>query len=104
MARTPQGLADGTLAAGSNTIFTSVNATFMTNFTLTNTDTDIKTVDVYVDRGTSRIFESKRIPAGVGSLVSIASIGGLTLDTGDILTITSDKAGINYDLSGWVIA
>ena len=103
MAGSHQGIAAGTLAAGSNTVFTATAATTVTSFVLTNTDTNIKAVDIYIDRGTSLIFQSLSIPAGSGNAVNVSNLGGLTLDTGDILTITSDKAGVNYDLSGWVV-
>jgi len=104
MANTPQGLADGTLAVGSNTVFTATAATVITSFIVTNTDANIKALDVYVNRGTSRLLDSKKIPGGIGVAVSMSSALNLTLNSGDIVTVTADKTGVNYDLSGWVIS
>ena len=103
MARTPQSLASGVLSSGTTDIYTAAITSVVTNFTLTNTDTTIKSVDVYIDRGTAQILTSVAIPAGVGKAVTVSNMANLTLDAGDKITLTTTGSAINYDMSGWLI-
>ena len=103
MARVLTGLSDGILSTGVNSIFTASASTVLTNLALTNTDTTIKSVDIYLNRGTSRIFASVSIPAGVGKIVAISQITNVVLDSGDEITITATDGAINYDMSGWAV-
>lgn len=106
MARTPAGLADGLLLAGSNTIFTvpTGDAVTITSLILTNLDSDIKACEIYLNRGTSRLVTIVNIPSGNGKAVRVNILTNTNLDEADIITITADKTNINFDLSGYVIS
>ena len=100
MARTPTNLANGELLSGSNTIFTASKTTVLTALVLTNTASDKVDIDVYLDRGTSRLLHSVTIPANKSKKVTI--IENIALDSTHILKITSSATSVNYDLSSWV--
>lgn len=102
MARTPQSLSDGVLLTGGNVIFTATAATTLTSLVLTNTDSTKKDIDVYLDRGTSRLLHSVTIPASKSLRLTI--IENIVLENTHRLTITSDGGLVNYDLSGWVVS
>lgn len=105
MARTPAGLADGVLLAGTNLVYTTPVLTnvIITSLILTNTDSDIKNCEIYLDRGTSRLIADVNIPAGAGKAVRVNLLQGTNLDPTDTLSITADKTNINFDLSGYVV-
>jgi len=104
MSRTPAALASGTLSVGSNIIYTApttITSAVATSFVLTNTDDEIKTCDIFINRGTSRLFDQVKIPPSLSVKVNLMT--NVAFNSGDILTVTADKANINFDLSGWVV-
>ena len=105
MSRLPTGISSGLLTSGSNTIYTVPDSTniITTNLTLTNLEAAIGEVEVYIDRGTSRLIQILKIPSGNGKAVRVNLLEGVSLNASDSLTITADKTNINYDFSGYVV-
>jgi hypothetical protein len=104
MSRLPSGLADGQLSSGSNTIYTAAADTdvVLTNLVLTNTGSSVASVDIYLNRGTSRLLMNVKVQSS--NHKNVSTIKGIALDAGDIMTMTSDSTNVNYDLSGFIVS
>ncbi len=105
MSRVPTGLADGQLLATSNDIYTvpAESNVMLTSLLLTNTNTAIGQCDIYLTRTNERLLNSVSIPSGIGKAVRVNLLQGINLNASDTLSITANKTGINYDLSGYVV-